>query len=73
MKIKVADEATLENWTTEYLLDPSAEAEGILHDEQVEWIVQATLRYRMKENRKGQVLNLFLKVSIREGAYLRHP
>ena len=64
-EIKVSDEASLEDWSTELIDAPSTDAEQWLSGEE-DRFVRARLRHRLKENRRGQILSLVLIVSVEQ-------
>ena len=64
-EIKVSNEAALEDWSTEFIDAPSAEAEKWLGGGR-DGVVRARIRHRLKENRRGQILSLALIVSVEE-------
>jgi hypothetical protein len=68
LEVMVSGEAALEDWTTEPVATPLDQAEAIIGDNE-EWRLRAKIRHRIKENRRGQILSLILRVSL-ESIYL---
>ena len=63
LEVMVSGEAALEDWTTELVATPLDQAEAIIGDNE-EWRLGAKIRHRIKENRRGQILSLTLRVSL---------
>jgi hypothetical protein len=59
----ISSEAALEDWTTELVATPLDQVEAMIGDNE-EWVLSANVRYRIKENRRGQILSLILRVSL---------
>jgi hypothetical protein len=63
LEVMVSSEAALEDWTTEFVATPLDQVEATVGDNE-EWLLSANVRYRIKENRRGQILSLILRVSL---------
>ncbi|KAL3423551.1 hypothetical protein PVAG01_05298 [Phlyctema vagabunda] len=64
LEVVMAGEAALEDWATELVDSPLDQAEALIEDNE-EWKLSAKIRHRIKENRRGQILSLILRVSLK--------
>lgn len=65
LEVMVSGEAALEDWTTELIGTPLDQAEATVGDNG-EWRLSAKIRHRIKENRRGEILSLILRVSLED-------
>lgn len=62
LEIMVSGETALEDWTTELIAVPVDQVVMTISDME-KWVLRADVRHKIKDNRRGQILSLILRIS----------